>query len=144
MRYYVQYHQTYATGVKTLSYRQESLPTNASAHPSQALATENGTLSAQFRDGASTSEKGTEGEVTNGYRRVDNITAEIKKIYRDSLSADISSDDIFHFVYGKLHDPVYRTTYAADSTILAIGLIYSTPRPTENEISIGTGHFTDR
>jgi len=54
------------------------------------------------------------GEVVDGYRRVDNITDEIKKLYWDALGSDISGDDIFHFVYGKLHDPEYRTKYAAD------------------------------
>lgn len=54
------------------------------------------------------------GEVVDGYMRVDNITDEIKKIYRDALGSDISGDDIFHFVYGKLHDPGYREAYAAD------------------------------
>lgn len=54
------------------------------------------------------------GEVVDGYVRVDNITDEIKSLYRETLGADISGDDIFHFVYGKLHDPVYRETYAAD------------------------------
>lgn len=54
------------------------------------------------------------GEVIDGYVRVDNVTDEIKKIYRDSLGTDITGDDIFHFVYGKLHDPEYRTNYAAD------------------------------
>lgn len=54
------------------------------------------------------------GEIVDGYVRVDNITDEIKKIYRDALGADITGDDIFHFVYGKLHDPAYRETYAAD------------------------------
>ena len=54
------------------------------------------------------------GEVVDGYVRVDNITDEIKGLYRDALGADITGDDIFHFVYGKLHDPVYRTKYAAD------------------------------
>lgn len=54
------------------------------------------------------------GEVVDGYVRVDNITGEIKALYREALGADISGDDIFHFVYGKLHDPVYRETYAAD------------------------------
>src|SRR5699024_1662913 len=54
------------------------------------------------------------GEVVDGYRRVDNITDEIKKLYRDSLSSDISGDDIFHFVYGKLLDPEFRTMYASD------------------------------
>ena len=54
------------------------------------------------------------GEVVDGYVRVDNITDEIKQIYRDVLGDDVSGDDIFHFVYGKLHDPGYRTQYAAD------------------------------
>lgn len=54
------------------------------------------------------------GEVVDGYVRVDNITDEIKQIYRDALGGDVSGDDIFHFVYGKLHDPGYRTKYAAD------------------------------
>lgn len=54
------------------------------------------------------------GEVVDGYVRVDNVTEEIKGIYRDALGADITGDDIFHFVYGKLHDPAYRTKYAAD------------------------------
>ena len=54
------------------------------------------------------------GEVVDGYVRVDNITDEIKALYRDALGPDITGDDIFHFVYGKLHDPGYRTKYAAD------------------------------
>ncbi|HIX80110.1 MAG TPA: damage-inducible protein, partial [Candidatus Corynebacterium faecipullorum] len=54
------------------------------------------------------------GEVVDGYVRVDNITDEIKALYRGALGADITGDDIFHFVYGKLHDPGYRTKYAAD------------------------------
>lgn len=61
-----------------------------------------------------TSVYGEIGEIVDGYARVDNITDEIKKIYRDALGADITGDDIFHFVYGKLHDPAYRTKYAAD------------------------------
>ncbi|MDK8759979.1 DEAD/DEAH box helicase [Corynebacterium sp. MSK151] len=61
-----------------------------------------------------TSVYGEIGEIVDGYVRVDNITDEIKKVYRDALGADITGDDIFHFVYGKLHDPAYRTKYAAD------------------------------
>lgn len=60
------------------------------------------------------SKYGEVGEVIDGYRRVDNITEDIRKLYRDALGADITGDDIFHFVYGKLHDPVYREKYAAD------------------------------
>ena len=57
---------------------------------------------------------GTAGEVIDGFRRVDNITDEIHGIYRQALGGDISKDDIFYFVYGQLHDPDYRETYAAD------------------------------
>ena len=72
-----------------------------------------------FGEGASISEGessiyGQVGEVVAGYVRKDNITDEIKALYRDALGADITGDDIFHFVYGKLHDPNYRETYAAD------------------------------
>lgn len=54
------------------------------------------------------------GEVVAEYVRKDNITDEIKALYREALGADVTGDDIFHFVYGKLHDPNYRETYAAD------------------------------
>lgn len=46
--------------------------------------------------------------------RVNNVTDDIKNLYHDALGSDITGDDIFHFVYGKLHDPEYRTKYAAD------------------------------
>ena len=72
-----------------------------------------------FGEGASISEGessiyGQFGEVVAGYVRKDNITDEIKALYRDALDADVTGDDIFHFVYGKLHDPNYREAYAAD------------------------------
>lgn len=60
------------------------------------------------------SEPGTEGEILDGYRRVDNITDEILGIYREALGSDVTKDDIFYFVYGQLHDPNYREAYAAD------------------------------
>ena len=53
-------------------------------------------------------------EVIHGYRRIANITDEILEIYQSSLGNDVSKDDIFNYVYGQLHDPNYRTTYAAD------------------------------
>ncbi|WP_312713960.1 DEAD/DEAH box helicase [Corynebacterium flavescens] len=58
--------------------------------------------------------EGTEGEVRDGYRRMDNITDEILGLYRAALGADVSKDAIFYFVYGQLHDPAYREKYAAD------------------------------
>ncbi len=49
-----------------------------------------------------------------GYRRVDNITADILALYRGALGDQVSKDDIFYSVYGQLHVPEYRWTYAAD------------------------------
>ena len=64
--------------------------------------------------GASTTTPGATGEVLDGFQRMDNITDEIHTIYREALGSDVSKEDIFHFVYGQLHDPGYRETYAAD------------------------------
>lgn len=63
---------------------------------------------------APSSTQGTEGEIVDGYRRVDNVTDEIHTLYRKSLGGDVSKGDIFYFVYGQLHDPSYREQYAAD------------------------------
>lgn len=49
-----------------------------------------------------------------GYERIDNVTDEITSLYRSKLGEDITKDDIFCFVYGLLHSPTYRATYAAD------------------------------
>jgi len=49
-----------------------------------------------------------------GYRRVDNITDEILALYRGTLGDRVTKDDIFYSVYGQLHVPSYRETYAAD------------------------------
>ncbi|PQM53743.1 damage-inducible protein [Mycolicibacter virginiensis] len=55
------------------------------------------------------------GEVDeHGYRRVDNITDGILKLYRDAIGDQVTKDDIFYYVYGLLHDPAYRQAYAAD------------------------------
>ena len=54
------------------------------------------------------------GEELEGYTRVDNITSYMRLLYRNLLGEDISGDDIFHFIYGRLHDPEYRATYFAD------------------------------
>lgn len=57
-----------------------------------------------------------DGEVDEwGYRRIDNITDNILKLYQESLGEDkITKNDIFEFVYGLLHSPSYRAKYAAD------------------------------
>lgn len=49
-----------------------------------------------------------------GFRRIDNITDDILDLYRDAAGPQVSKDDIFYYVYGQLHDPHYRITYAAD------------------------------
>jgi predicted helicase len=49
-----------------------------------------------------------------GYRRIDNITDDILALYRKTAGDQVTKDDVFHYVYGVLHDPDYRTRYAAD------------------------------
>lgn len=51
---------------------------------------------------------------SDGFRRIDNITDEILALYQEALGQDITKEDIFHFLYGQLHDPAYREAYAAD------------------------------
>lgn len=50
----------------------------------------------------------------SGYRRVDNVSDGILTYYRASFGAQVSKDDVFHYVYGVLHSQQYRTAYAAD------------------------------
>lgn len=58
---------------------------------------------------------GGEGEVVDGYRKIDNITDEsLKRFQARYDSKAITKDDIFFYVYGVLHSPEYRETYAAD------------------------------
>ena len=55
------------------------------------------------------------GEVDEwGYRRVDNITDGILKLYQDKFGPQVNKDDVFYYVYGVLHSEQYRTTFAAD------------------------------
>ena len=61
-----------------------------------------------------TAVQGVEGEVLDGYRRIDNITDAILAEYRENVASDVTKSDIFYFVYGQLHEPAYREKYAAD------------------------------
>lgn len=55
------------------------------------------------------------GDVVKGYRRINNITESALKQFRGSFPDEaITKDDIFFYVYGLLHSPEYRDTYAAD------------------------------
>lgn len=55
-----------------------------------------------------------EGDVVDGYRRVDNIADEALGRFRTAYGDSFTKDDIFFYVYGLLHSPEYRETYAAD------------------------------
>jgi predicted helicase len=55
-----------------------------------------------------------DGEVVDGYRRIDNISDEALRRFRAAYGAAVSKDDIFHYIYGLLHSPDYRERYAAD------------------------------
>jgi predicted helicase len=51
---------------------------------------------------------------SGGLQRVDNITDAALADYRSAYGPEVSKDDVFHYVYGLLHSPEYRTTFAAD------------------------------
>jgi len=53
-------------------------------------------------------------EVVDGYRRIDNVTDDALRRLQKSYGGKITKDDIFNYVYGLLHSPDYRETYAAD------------------------------
>lgn len=55
-----------------------------------------------------------DGELIDGYRRVDNITNEALQHFRDKFGNTITKDQIFTYVYGILHSPQYRERFAAD------------------------------
>lgn len=52
--------------------------------------------------------------VVDGYRRIDNITEAALAEYRAAYGPDVTKDDVFFYVYGLLHSPDYRETFAAD------------------------------
>ncbi|KIC68716.1 DEAD/DEAH box helicase [Pseudarthrobacter phenanthrenivorans] len=47
-------------------------------------------------------------------QRLDNIADAALADYRAAYGSKVSKDDIFYYVYGILHSPEYRTTFAAD------------------------------
>ncbi|MGD9997239.1 MAG: type ISP restriction/modification enzyme [Ilumatobacteraceae bacterium] len=53
-------------------------------------------------------------ETFDGYHRLDNITNEALRRFQAAYGSAITKDDIFFYVYGLLHSPGYRETYAAD------------------------------
>lgn len=57
---------------------------------------------------------GNDDVIVDGYRRLDNITDAALVDYRRQYGPDVTKDDVFHYVYGLLHSPDYRTRFAAD------------------------------
>ena len=55
-----------------------------------------------------------EGEVYDGYRRIDNITDQALARFHRAYRPSITKDDVFFYVYGLLHSPDYRARFAAD------------------------------
>jgi predicted helicase len=56
-----------------------------------------------------------DGEIVNGYRKIDNVTDGALKEFQAAYPAEmVTKDDIFFYVYGLLHSQQYRETYAAD------------------------------
>lgn len=55
-----------------------------------------------------------DGEVIDGYRKLDNITDDALLRFRGAYGDEFTKDDVFDHVYGLLHSPDYRETYAAD------------------------------
>lgn len=53
-------------------------------------------------------------EIVDGYRKVDNITDDALRRFATAYGDTVTKDDIFFYVYGLLHSPEYRETYAAD------------------------------
>ncbi|MDI3195425.1 DEAD/DEAH box helicase family protein [Pseudarthrobacter sp. AL07] len=55
------------------------------------------------------------GTVIDGYRRRDNITDATLSTYRGFYEdAKLTKEDVFYYVYGLLHSPVYKERYKAD------------------------------
>lgn len=57
---------------------------------------------------------GTDGDVVNGYRRIDNITDEFHALMRERYGQGVSKDDVFFGIYGLLHSTEYRERYAGE------------------------------
>lgn len=55
-----------------------------------------------------------QGEVVDGYRRTDNVTDEALTRFQAAYGDAFTKDDIYYYVYGLMHSPDYRETYAAD------------------------------
>ncbi|MGO0577700.1 DEAD/DEAH box helicase [Ornithinimicrobium panacihumi] len=68
----------------------------------------------KVRDEGMISLESDDGEVVDGYRKVDNITGEALTKFQDAYGQAITKEDIFYYCYGLLHSPDYRQAYAAD------------------------------
>jgi len=51
---------------------------------------------------------------SEGWSRLDNISAKVLEDYRTAFGDEAPADDVFHYTYGVLHAPDYRKAFAAD------------------------------
>ncbi|GAA2736077.1 DEAD/DEAH box helicase [Pedococcus aerophilus] len=65
-------------------------------------------------DGMMTFDASVDGDVVNGYRRIDNIADEALERFHAAYGPAVTKDDVFFYVYGLLHSSEFRETYAAD------------------------------
>jgi predicted helicase len=54
------------------------------------------------------------GETSDPYERLDAISDATLDRYRSRFGDKVSADDVFHYVYGVLHSPEYRSRFAAE------------------------------
>lgn len=52
--------------------------------------------------------------IADGYCRIDNINDATLAAYQAQYGQDATKDDIFHYIYGLLHSPEYRSQFIAD------------------------------
>lgn len=53
-------------------------------------------------------------EISDGYRKIDNITDAALSRFHEAYGPTVTKNDIFFYVYGLLHSPAYREAYSAD------------------------------
>jgi predicted helicase len=53
-------------------------------------------------------------EEFDGNHRIDNISDDALTKFQRAYGSDVTKDDVFFYIYGLLHSPEYRETYAAD------------------------------
>ncbi|GAA3278274.1 DEAD/DEAH box helicase [Nesterenkonia halobia] len=59
---------------------------------------------------------GVDGDVVDGYRRIDNVSADALARYRSAFGDHVTKDEIFASIYALLHSDQYRSQFSAELT----------------------------